>query len=239
MVVTWSAALIAGLVTGFSPCVLVMLPVLMGAALQANRLYPLVTVAGLVLSFAVTGIVVERLARAGGLMPDDLRPVGAGILIAFGGILLVPRLAAGFEARTSRALGPLLTRMDGMMGRRGGLVGAALMGLTLGLVWAPCAGPTMISILALAAQSESLTRAFGLMLVYGSGTAVPMLAIAYGGRGLAARLRGLGAHSGKLKAAMGVLLIGLGLAIATSADRWLESVLLTSFETYAVWVGGA
>lgn len=206
---------VGGVLTVLSPCVLPVLPgLLAGSAGEAgearDRWRPAIVVLGLAISFLVVGIVFTIVgAQVGGISPTALRWVGVVMLAAFGVLLLVPSLS-------SRVLGGL-TRFAPTQSK--GRLGALLLGASLGLVWAPCAGPILGFILTLAIAQHDLAQSSVLLVSYVLGAAVPMLAIGYGGRALFLKLRGTSlAASDGLKKALGVLLLLSSAAISTGLD---------------------
>jgi cytochrome c biogenesis protein CcdA len=105
--------------------------------------------------------------------------------------------------------------------------GQLLVGVLLGAVWSPCVGPTLGAASVLAARAENLTYVALTMVAFGIGAALPLLAIGMMSREALMRWRGrmLSAGSGG-KAAMGALLLGVGLLILTGLDKRLEAVLV-------------
>jgi cytochrome c biogenesis protein CcdA len=142
-------------------------------------------------------------------------------MLAVGTVLLVPRIHAAF----SGLAGPLATGADMLAGRLpAGLGGQFAVGALLGTIWTPCTGPTLAAAVTLAARSESLLRATTVMLGFGIGAVVPVLAVAYGSRraliGHRARLATL-ATVGRPLVAVALLLVG-GLAL-TGGDKVVEA----------------
>jgi cytochrome c-type biogenesis protein len=90
---------------------------------------------------------------------------------------------------------------------REGLVGGFVLGTTLGLVWTPCAGPVLGSILTVVATSKDTAWASLLLVVYAVGAALPMLAIAYGGQAVTTRVRSIARVAPKLQQAFGIVVI--------------------------------
>jgi len=172
---TYGLGLLAGALSILSPCVLPLVPVLAAAAVAAHRFGPLALGIGLAMSFTVVGLAVATLGASLGLDPDTFRTVGAMLLIAFGVVLLVPRLQNAFARLTSRMSdsgNTLLARMTGE-----GLMGQFLVGSVIGIVWSPCVGPTLGAATTLASQGKSLPQIFLLMLVFGIGAAAPLVAL--------------------------------------------------------------
>jgi cytochrome c biogenesis protein CcdA len=101
------------------------------------------------------------------------------------------------------------------------------MGVLLGVVWAPCIGPTLGAASVLAARSESLGMVFLTMLVFGIGAALPMVLIGLASRPLLARMRGRLAGAGQTgKRVLGGLLLVIGVLIFSGLDRTLEVWLI-------------
>lgn len=100
-----------------------------------------------------------------------------------------------------------------------------LIGLTMGLVWVPCAGPALGFALTLVREQPGF-RAFLLLSVYALGTALPLLFVGYGGQWAAQRVRNLASYSGKIKQVAGWILILTALALQF---QWLRA-----FETWLV-----
>jgi cytochrome c biogenesis protein CcdA/thiol-disulfide isomerase/thioredoxin len=206
----------AGIVTAVSPCVLPVLPiVLAGGATDADRRRPLAIVAGLVASFTLFTLAAASILSALGLPQDLLRNVAIAMLFVLAATLLFPRLGVLLERPLSR-----LSR------RRGGnLGGGFLLGVSLGLVFVPCAGPVLATITVLAAQHRVGTETVLLTLFYALGAALPMLLVAFGGQRVARRLRARGLL---FRRTMGVVLAGAALAVVFN----LETTLQTSLGNY-------
>jgi cytochrome c-type biogenesis protein len=96
-------ALLAGLLSTLSPCVLPLVPIVVAAALSEHRFGPVALAAGLALSFVAIGLLVATLGFAAGLDQDLFRSIAAVLLILVGGALLMPRLQLQFAT----AAGPI------------------------------------------------------------------------------------------------------------------------------------
>src|SRR5262245_42521167 len=155
-------AFLAGLLTSLSPCVLPVLPLVVGAALSRHRLGPLALCAGLAASFSVLGVTVSLAARAFGFDPLIARLGGALLLMLLGLSLLIPRTQEWF----SRALAPLAAKAGSAATRPPTLWGNFLAGTLLGLIWSPCSGPALGTAVGLAAEASTAPRALILMLMF-------------------------------------------------------------------------
>lgn len=225
----------AGALSTLSPCVLPLLPVLLGGALQQHRLAPLALAAGLATSFTAVGLFIATLGFAAGIDGAMVRIAAAILMAGFGIVMLVPRLQLALVT----AAGPLTGGANGLLERISGdgLGGQFLLGVLLGAVWSPCAGPTLGAAIGLAAQSGTTAQAASIMLVFSLGATAPMLALAYGSRqAMAARRDRLArlAHWGK--PAMGVILLVMGLLIVSGLDKVIEARLTAAMPDWLVAV---
>ena len=211
---------LAGVLASLSPCVLPLLPIVLGSALAQHRLGPVALALGLALSFATTGILLGLFGFAIGLDGDVLRTAGAVVMLAAGALLLSASLAARFSNAAEQALSPL-NQLAGRMEARG-LSGQFVLGLVLGLVWAPCTGPALGSAVALASQAGTAPRAALLMVCFAIGSTLPLLAIGYAARGAASRAIARSAgRNGRL--AMGGALVLFGVLVLSGFDHRFEA----------------
>jgi cytochrome c biogenesis protein CcdA len=217
----------AGALTILSPCVLPLVPIVLGGAAQRHRFGPAALAAGLVLSFTATGLIVATVGDSIGLDGEAFRLVGALALLGIGAVLLVPRLQDGIAV----AAGPL-AKWGGQRQaalERYGLAGQAGIGGLLGLVWSPCVGPTLGAATVLAAQGENLGQVALVMAAFGCGIATVLLLIGLAARsvfsGWRARMMKAG-HRGKQ--ALGALMTAVALLIFTGADHSIEGWVVSN-----------
>jgi cytochrome c-type biogenesis protein len=217
-------AFLAGLLTSLSPCVLPVLPLVVGGALSQHRLGPLALCGGLGLSFSLLGMMVSLATQAFGFDPAVVRVGGAGLLLFFGLALLMPPAQGWF----SRLLAPLASRAGSLTAGGTGLWGNFFTGAMLGAVWSPCSGPTLGVAVGLATQAGTALRGFVLMLVFGLAASLPLLAVAYGARtAFVANRSRLMALSTRAKPAFGIVLVLLSMAILSGWDRRIEAAVLS------------
>jgi cytochrome c biogenesis protein CcdA/thiol-disulfide isomerase/thioredoxin len=211
VVVLLGIAFLAGIVTALSPCVLPVLPILLagGAASTGHRLRPFAIVAGLVVSFTTFTLAGAALLSALGLPADVLRNIAIAALFLLAATLVWPALARLVERPFL-----FLTRRR-VPAESSGLV----LGISLGLVFVPCAGPVLAAVTALAATSQVGIRAVLVTGMYALGAALPMLAIAIGSQRLASATGYLRAHAETTRRVAGVVLGATALAIALGADQ--------------------
>ena len=218
-------ALLAGVLSTLSPCVLPLLPIVIATAMGEHRYGPAALAAGLAMSFIAIGLFVATIGFAIGLDQDVFRAVAAVLLIAVGGVLLMPHL----QEQLALAAGPVGNWIQSSSSgvSTGGLRGQFLVGLMLGAVWAPCVGPTLGAASVLAAKGESLGAVALTMFAFGIGAAIPLLAIGTLSREAQARWRGrlLAMGSGGKKL-MGAVLAGVGVLILSGLDKRIEAFLV-------------
>ena len=217
-------ALLAGILTIAAPCILLPLPILFGASVgQQSKTRPLFITLGFVVTFAVLGLSLNFLIQHLGLSPNALRNGAAAVLAIFGLFMIWP---TPFEKLTARMSG--LVTKAGQTGQSAGSgnFGGFVIGIIIGVVWAPCAGPILGSILTLIAQQKSLVQASILLIAYAVGAGIPMLAIAYGGQALTTKVRGIAKYSARLQQVFGVIIILLALAIYFQYDTLIQAKLL-------------
>jgi cytochrome c-type biogenesis protein len=222
---TYFVGYLAGLLSTLSPCVLPLLPILVATALRQHRHGAMALAAGLALSFTALGLFVALLGVSIGIDGGVLRGIAAWLLIGFALVLLLAPLQRRFAAVTAGigAAGSGWLSTVGGEGWRGQFAVGAL----LGIVWSPCVGPTLGAATTLAAQGRSTAAIAALLLVFGIGAATPLVAVGSLSREASARLRARLARAGAVgNRLLGALLLAVGVAIVTGADK--------AFETWAV-----
>ncbi|HET7794021.1 MAG TPA: cytochrome c biogenesis protein CcdA [Rhizobacter sp.] len=208
----------AGVLTIAAPCVLPMLPIVLGASVASQqRTRPLFIALGFALAFAAAVLVFSSLTSVLGLSPQALRNAAAGLLLGFGLLMVWPALYHRLSLRASGALSGVAAWAPAEKLRDGPL-GGLLLGASLGLVWTPCAGPVLASILTLIATEPASGRAALLLVAYSLGAALPMLLIAYGGQVASAWVRRLAGSLQRLQQGFGVVIVGVALALLFQLD---------------------
>ncbi len=215
-------AFAAGSLSILSPCVLPLVPVVLGTAASKGRYGPILLAAGLVLSFVVIGMFVSLVGFSIGLDGKFFRLISAVMLIAIGLLLAVPFLQRQFAV----ASGPVGNWVDHRFG--GGEAGGQFgIGLLLGAVWSPCVGPTLGAASLLAAQGHNLAQVAVTMVSFGLGVAVPLVIIGMMSRELLMHWRGKMLSSGSMvKSVLGALFVFTGVMIVSGQDKFLEAAMV-------------
>jgi len=160
-----------------------------------------------------------------GLDADLFRSVAAALMIAIGAVLVLPRLAAPL----AKAGGPVAQWADRHFDRlrANGMAGQFAVGFLLGAVWSPCVGPTLGAASLLAAQGRDLGEVAIVMLAFGAGAAVPLLALGMLSREAMLRGRHALASAGQgLKAALGLAFAAIGVLVLSGLDKAVETALV-------------
>ncbi len=222
---SYGLAVVAGGLSTLSPCVLPLIPILVGTATSAHRFGPYALAFGLALSFTVVGVFITAAGSALGLSESLFRAAGAVLLIAFGIVLLTEKLQERFAVWASGISGAGQNAIAGV--RLNGLHGQAVLGLLLGLVWSPCVGPTLGATVTLASQGENLVQTTFIMALFGIGAGIPLVLLGLLSRQVTTRIRGRLLQTGKLgKQILGVALLVIGVAVLTGMDKRFEAWIL-------------
>ncbi|MEV6357886.1 cytochrome c biogenesis protein DipZ [Streptomyces hydrogenans] len=241
--------LLGGLITAVSPCILPVLPVvflaggpgtdtpatrrpaLVGtsstptddtptgepptAARPARNLRPYAVVAGLVLSFAFFTLLGVTIISALGLPQDILRYVGLALLVLIGLGLIFPPVERILEK-------PFARIPQRQVNKEGS---AFVLGLGLGLLYVPCAGPVLAAITVAGARGEISADIVVLTVAFAIGTAIPLLVFALAGRRVAERVAAFRTRARKLRVISGILMIALAFALALDVTAALQRAL--------------
>jgi cytochrome c biogenesis protein CcdA/thiol-disulfide isomerase/thioredoxin len=208
---------VGGLLAGVSPCILPVLPVvfLSGSTRGSKRIKaPYLVVAGLTLSFSLVTLFGALLLRALPLPADVIRWAGLALLVLLGVAMMVPR----FEELLQRPFARIPQRGPG---ERSGFV----LGLALGAVYVPCAGPVLAAITVAGATGRVGLRTVVLTLAFAAGTAIPLLVFALAGRQMAQRLRAFRRHQRGVRATAGAVVILLAVALTFNLTDALQRLV--------------
>lgn len=214
--------LVGGLITGVSPCVLPMLPIIFltaGTAGQkptaeeqrANRGRPLKIIAGVIVAFSIIALAGSTLLAALGLPDSFLRWTGLIVLSLVGIGLIFPPLGHLIEKPFYRL--PKLTKNDS---------GPFVLGLGLGTLYVPCAGPVLAAITVAGATGHVGWKTVVLTIAFAIGAALPLLMFAAAGSKIAERVRAYRKRDRQFRIGSGIILIALAVALAFNVTDLLQ-----------------
>jgi len=233
MLTSLALAFVAGLVTILNPCVLPLVPILVGSALGKARGGPLALAGGLVTSFTLFGFTVIAFGYSLGIDERMVRLFAGLLLLLAGAVLLVPQAQAALSAAAAPIANFGNQRLAKVSGD--GWFGQFTVGLLLGVVWAPCVGPTLGVAIAAASVGEDLLASFLIFLIFGLGVATSILAFAYGSRkALGERRKTLGVLAKYGKPLFGVALLLVGFMVVTGFDKMIEIALLDNLPQWMI-----
>jgi cytochrome c biogenesis protein CcdA/thiol-disulfide isomerase/thioredoxin len=226
MIVLLGFAFLSGVVTILSPCILPILPIVLSGGVGGGKARPFGVLTGFVMSFTAFTLALSAIVQALGIPSDFLRYVAVVLVILFGLVMVVPWLRERFNSAAARLTGRAGTR--GGSGFGGGL----LVGLSLGLIWTPCVGPIMASVISLALTQNIDGGSVFITLAYSLGTSLPMLGVMLGGRALLQRVPALTRNAARIQQGFGVLMIIVGIGIGLGWDRQFQATILRAFPNY-------
>ncbi len=216
MILLMLFALVAGAATALSPCVLPVLPAVLGAGATGGRRRPLGVVTGIVAAFTFATVAVVYIIDAFGLPDDIVRTLAIVTLLVFGVSLLIPGLGDRIEAFGSRIV-PGPARVGG-----NGFGSGLLLGASLGLVYTPCAGPILAGIITVSAAQDFTAGKLAVALAYAVGSGVVLYALMLGGRRLAHRLTPFRAW---IQAGTGAVMVLVALAMTADLDLKFQNAI--------------
>ncbi|MBI2595717.1 redoxin domain-containing protein [Candidatus Daviesbacteria bacterium] len=230
MILLVAFAFLAGVITVLSPCILPILPIILTSSIGGQNIgksRPMGVVIGFVLSFTFFTLFLSTIVRLSGISADTLRLVSVFVIAGFGVSLLIPKFQVLVERLFSRLAGFMPSSQN-----RTGFSGGLLIGLSVGLLWTPCVGPILASVISLAITGSVTFDAFLITLSYSLGTAIPMFLIMLGGQNALSRVPWLLANLGNIQKLFGVLMILTAIGIFFNIDRKFQTFVLTTFPQY-------
>jgi cytochrome c biogenesis protein CcdA/thiol-disulfide isomerase/thioredoxin len=222
-------AFIAGIVTILSPCILPVLPFILSGSTSEDRARPWGVVLGFVASFTFFTLFLTTLVKLTGVSADVLRYSSITILFLFGLSLIVPQVQLLLEKAFTMVAGRVPNTASST-----GLFGGILVGFSLGLLWTPCVGPILASVISLALTGSVTGGAVLITLSYALGTAIPMLVIMKGGQAILQRNQWLLRNTANIQKGFGILMMITALAIFNNFDRKFQTYILDIFPQYGV-----
>lgn len=203
------AVLLAGIVSVLSPCTLPLLPAILAFSTKEGKYSPLAVIAGLVLSFTAMGVVTSAFGALLISYIPYLHLIASITIVLFGIVML-------FDLQVFNCLSILTSKVHNS--NKQGLLGGILLGLSLGIIWIPCVGPLLGSVLVLVAVHGNLAYGASLLFIYSIGFALPMLIIAYSANLSSIRLRNIARYDSFVKKIAGILLMVAGLWTAYTSQ---------------------
>ena len=223
----YGLSFLAGILSILSPCVLPLVPILVGTALNTHRYGPYALALGLAISFTAVGVFIATIGASIGIDQEVFRNIAAVLLITFGVVLLSSTLQAKFASATAGIGGSgnnLLSKVS-----TDSLSGQFILGLLLGVVWSPCVGPVLGATITLASQGTNLGHVTLVMALFGLGAGLPLILLGLLSRQAMMRVRSKLFTAGKIgKRILGAILLLVGLLIITRLDKQFETLIVAA-----------
>ncbi len=209
-----ASAVAAGIASVLSPCVLPILPIVAAGSEKDHKWRPLLLSLGLALSFIAMGVISSL---AGSWLASRMRMVEifAGSLIALMGLLLL----VGLDVFKHLSIFQRISQKPGT-----GPLSGLLLGISLGLVWIPCVGPFLSSVLTMVASQGELFQGIVLLLFYSLGFSIPVMVAGYASRWFRFKTQAVRKHALAVRIVGGLLLVSLGVFIAINGSYGLGSL---------------
>lgn len=230
MIILIAFAFLAGIITVLSPCILPILPIILTSSIggvNTGKSRPMGVVTGFILSFTFFTLFLSTIVRLSGIPAETLRFVSVLVVAGFGISLLVPQFQVIVEKLFSKFAG-FMPNNQGRTGFGGGLI----IGFSVGLLWTPCVGPILASVISLAITGAVTFDAFLITLAYSLGTAIPMFLIMLGGQNVLRRVPWLLSNLGRIQKLFGVVMILTAIGIFFNVDRKFQTFVLNTFPQY-------
>ena len=222
---------IAGFITISSPCILSIAPILLATGINQNYYKPLGIITGLILSFSFFTLTMATIVKATGISPDIFRYVALFIIIFFGLTMIIPF----FEAMLTKALQRIVQwgsfleyyattfKID--------FISGCIIGIGLGLVWTPCAGPILATVTAVAATGETTAVTILMILSYAMGAGLPLFLFCIAGTKILGSMPNIMHYAHYIRTFFGVIIIATALAILFHADIIIQEKFAHLFPT--------
>jgi len=231
MIILIAFAFLAGFITILSPCILSIAPILLATSTEQNYYKPLGIITGLIISFTFFTLSLTAFVQATGISPDIFRYIAFGILIFFGLTMIIPFLENKFALLTARIARLGSTIQEHASSVKTEFISGLMIGIALGLIWTPCAGPILATISTIAATGGITFTTILITLAYSIGAALPMLLICFGGTKIIQSTTSLAPYAHTIRQIFGFIIIASVLAIIFHADIVIQQKIAHWFPT--------
>lgn len=230
-------AFVAGMFTVTTPCLLTILPVILAGSM-GHKLRPMLIVLGQAISFTLMGGLFSAIGIFVGEFVLIMRSIFLFFIMGFGLVMISERineLYAIFSSRLANLFWALRKKLipkactEQEISKSHPLLGALILGLSFGIVWVPCIGPILGSILSYTSYEGNLLFGSAMLFIFSMGVGLPLLAIAYGGKYVSGRLDFVTRNYSAIEKISGLILIAVSVIILLQLDQYLISPLLPYF----------
>lgn len=228
MIILLLFSFIGGVVTILSPCILPILPIILSSSVDTGKSRPYGIVMGFIGSFTFFTLFLTTIVQSTGISANSLRYFSVIVIALFGVSLVLPQAQKFIEIAFSK----IQSKLNFNNSNKTGFGGGILIGLSLGLLWTPCVGPILASVISLALTGNVTSSAALITLAYSIGTAIPMFLIIRGGQQALKKTPWLLKNTHNIQRIFGVIMILTAIAISLNWDRSFQSYILQKFPQY-------
>jgi len=220
---------LAGFVTILAPCIWPLLPIVLSASSGSGKRRPLGITLGVMTSFTVFTLSISYLEKFFHLDANIFRLLAVIIIGLLGVSMMIPSLGTMFENFVNQLLSPFQNKLK----KQGTGFGAGYTtGFSIGLVWAPCAGPILATIATLAATQAVDTKVILVTLAYVIGLGIPLFLFSLMGSKVFSKMRQVNKYTGIVQQVFGFIMIVAALLIYTNYDKVIQVKILDLFPSY-------
>ncbi len=225
---------VSGIATIAAPCIWPILPIILSSSvLGTDHKRPLGITLGIMLSFGFFTLVISALVKFLHINPDILRLFAVIVIATLGVAMIFPSFNTFIEVLVSKLTGIWIGNgRPSEDAKKSGFFPGFVTGISLGIVWSPCAGPILAAIATLASTGMVTYDLVAITIAYVAGIGVPLFLFAYGGQKLASKARFISRHGLRIQQIFGVITILTALAIYTNYDKVIQVKLLGYFPSY-------
>src|SRR5271154_1195531 len=222
-------AFLAGFVTILAPCIWPLLPIVLSASSGSGKRRPLGITLGVMTSFTVFTLSISYLEKFFHLDANIFRLLAVIIIGLLGISMMIPALGTAFENFVNQVLSPFQNKLK----KQGTGFGAGYTtGFSIGLVWAPCAGPILATIATLAATQAVNAEVVLVTLAYVVGLGIPLFIFSLVGSKVFSKMRQVTKYTGIVQQVFGFIMIVAALLIYTNYDKVIQVKILNLFPSY-------
>ena len=225
---------LAGIITILAPCIWPLLPIVFSASSSGGKRRSLGITLGVMTSFTIFTLFISYIVKIFPLNPNYLRLAATVIIALLGLSMLIPAWGARLEVLINNLLGPLQPKIK----KEGTGLGAGLVtGFSLGLLWAPCAGPILATIATLSATQSVNIKVVAITLAYVLGLGIPLYVFSTFSTGLFKNMRQVNKYTGLIQQGFGLIIIVTAILIYTNYAQALQTRVLDLFPGYSRFLG--